>query len=166
MAAANSTQAPTGTTIFDTPSDREITMSRTFDAPRRLVWQAFTDPNHISKWLLGPDGWTMPVCEVDLRKGGKWHFVWRKSDGAEMAMTGEYREVSPNERLVNSETWGEGWPETTNTHVLLEKNGKTHMTQTILYPSKEARDAALKTGMKSGANQSYDRLVAYLDRLA
>lgn len=158
MATANET----GTTVFTTPSDKEVAMSRVFDAPRRLVWEAHTNPKHVSQWLLGPPGWTMPVCEIDLRPGGTWRFVWRKSKGEEMEMQGVYREVNPPERLVSTERWGPEWPETINTLVLTEKNGKTTLTQTVLYASKEARDAALETGMKEGANQSYDRLEAYI----
>jgi uncharacterized protein YndB with AHSA1/START domain len=115
--------------------------------------------------MLGPDGWTMPVCEIDLRPGGKWHFVWRKANGTEMGMHGEYREVTPPERLVSTEKWGDEWPETLNTLFLSEANGKTTMTNTILYRSKEARDAALKTGMKEGAAQSFDRLDTYVEKL-
>jgi uncharacterized protein YndB with AHSA1/START domain len=92
----------------------------------------------------------MPVCEIDLRPGGAWHFVWRRSDGTEMEMHGEYREVEPPERLVQTEFWGGDWPEALNTLILSEEDGKTTMAQTILYPLKEARDAALATGMKKG----------------
>ena len=162
MAAANSTQSTAKTTVFDTPSDREVSMTRVFDAPRRLVWEAYTKPEHIRQWLLGPEGWTMPVCEMDLRPGGAWHFVWRKDDGAEMGMTGVYREIVPHERLVNTERWGPEWPETINTVVFTEEKGKTRVTLTVLYPSKEARDAAMRTGMKEGANRSFDRLDAVL----
>jgi uncharacterized protein YndB with AHSA1/START domain len=148
------------------PSDREVAITRTFDAPRKLVWEAWTNPKHVPHWLLGPPGWTMPVCEIDLRAGGGWHFVWRKSDGSEMGMRGSYTEVVPLDKLVSTESWGAEWPETTNTVVLVEKNGKTTVTQTILYPSKAARDAALKTGMKDGSTQSHDRLEAYLKQIA
>jgi len=122
------------------------------------VWDAWTRPEHVTRWLLGPEGWTMPVCEIDLRSGGSWHFVWRKANGTEMEMRGAYREVVPPERLVHTEMWGPEWPETINTLTLVEKAGKTTATQTIVYPSKQARDAALKTGMLDGATQSYDRL--------
>jgi uncharacterized protein YndB with AHSA1/START domain len=152
----------TDTLKITTPSDREVAMTRVFDAPRRLVFEAWTNPKHVPRWLLGPDGWTMPVCEIDLRPGGSWHFVWRKSNGTEMAMSGEYREVTPPERIVNTERWGPEWPETLNTLILTEENGRTTMTLTILYPSKEARDAAIKTGMSDGASQSFDRLENYL----
>jgi uncharacterized protein YndB with AHSA1/START domain len=155
-----------GTTTFSTPSDREIAATRVFDAPRRLVFEAYTNPKHIPHWMLGPEGWTMPVCEVDLRPGGAWHFVWRRGDGDEMAMRGLYKEVVPPEKVVSTESWGGEWPETINTLTLTEDNGRTTMTSTVLYPSKEARDAALKTGMKDGMTQSFDRLAEYLQSLA
>jgi uncharacterized protein YndB with AHSA1/START domain len=155
-----------GDLTITTPSDREVAMTRVFDAPRRLVFEAWTNPEHVPHWMLGPAGWTMPVCEIDLRPGGAWHFVWRKADGAEMAMTGVYREVTPPERLVSTEKWGPEWPETINTLTLTEKDGKTTLTNTILYPSKDARDAALKTGMKDGATESFERLDALLRTMA
>lgn len=148
------------------PSDQEIVMTRVFDAPRRLVWEAWTNPKHVPHWMLGPDDWTMPVCEIDLRQGGAWHFVWRSSDGTEMEMHGLYREIVPYDRLVNTESWGGDWPETLNTLLLSEQDGRTTMTSIMLYPSKEARDAALKAGMQEGASQSFDRLVEYLGVIA
>lgn len=151
-----------GKTVFSTPSDREILAVREFNAPRELVWAAFTEPEHLPHWMLGPEGWTMPVCEVDLRPGGRWRFVWRRSDGTEMEMDGEYREVEPPERLVNTERWGGDWPETLNTQVFTEEDGRTTVACTVLYPSKEARDAAMGTGMKDGWAVSYDRLEGYL----
>ncbi len=155
----------TGTLQVATPTEREIVVTRVFDAPRRLVFDAWTNPRHLPRWMLGPEGWTMPVCEIDLRPGGAWHFVWRHSDGTEMAMRGVYREITPPERLVSTESWGGDWPETLNTLVLSEEDGKTTSTVTILYPSKEARDAALKTGMKEGMSLSFDRLNEYLASL-
>jgi uncharacterized protein YndB with AHSA1/START domain len=160
------TTSSTGATTFTTPSDREIAATRVFDAPRRLVYEAHTNPKHLPNWMLGPEGWTMPVCEIDLRPGGAWHFVWRKADGSEMAMRGTYKEVVPPEKVVTTESWGGDWPETINTLTLTEKDGKTILTSTILYPSKDARDAALKTGMKQGMNVSFDRLAAYLQGIA
>jgi uncharacterized protein YndB with AHSA1/START domain len=145
-----------------TPSDREIVLRRVFNAPRHLVFEAWTNPRYVPQWLLGPPGWTMPVCEIDLRPGGAWHFVWRQADGTEMEMHGLYREVKPPARLVNTEFWGGDWPETLNTLVFSEEHGKTTVAITILYPSKEARDAALKTGMAKGAGMSYDRLAGVL----
>jgi uncharacterized protein YndB with AHSA1/START domain len=154
-----------GKTTFTTPSDREFVTTRVFDAPRHLVWEAWTNPKHVPQWLLGPSGWTMPVCEIDLRPGGEWHFVWRNADGNEMEMRGIYREVSPPERLVNTERWGPEWPETVNTLVFAERGDQTLMTLTVLYPSKEARDAAMATGMTSGMTESFDRLDAFLQRV-
>jgi uncharacterized protein YndB with AHSA1/START domain len=151
-----------GTTELTTPSDREIVVTRVVDAPRRLVFAAFTDPEHVPQWMLGPGGWTMPVCEIDLRPGGAWHFGWRGADGAELDMRGEYREVVPPERVVNTESWGGDWPDTVNTLVLSEEDGKTTISQRVLYPSKEARDAALRTGMKDGMAVSFDRLAEHL----
>jgi uncharacterized protein YndB with AHSA1/START domain len=152
----------TSTTTLTTLSDVEISISRDFAAPRTLVFDAHTKPEHVSQWLLGPEGWTMPVCEIDLRPGGSWHFVWRRDDGTEMEMRGVYHEVVPPERIVNTERWGPEWPETVNTVLFTERDGKTTVTQTVRYPSKEARDAALATGMMTGVERSYELLDALL----
>jgi uncharacterized protein YndB with AHSA1/START domain len=152
------TASRVGQTTITTPSEREVTMTRAFAAPRELVWDAWTRPEHVTRWLLGPEGWTMPVCEIDLRPGGAWRFVWRKDDGTEMEMTGDYREVEPPARLVNTERWGGEWPESVNTLLLEEADGLTTMTLTSLYVSQEVRDAALATGMADGAEQSFARL--------
>jgi len=151
-----------GVTTLTTPSDREIVLTRVVAAPRRLVFAAYTDPRHVPHWLLGPEGWTMPICEIDLRPGGAWRFVWRHADGSELEMRGQYREVVPPERLVSAESWGGDWPETLNTLLLSEANGQTTITQRILYPSLGARDAALKTGMQEGTSASFDRLDQYV----
>lgn len=155
-----------GTVKVTTPTDREVVVTRSFDAPRRLIFEAWTTPKYIQRWMLGPEGWTMPVCEIDLRPGGEWHFVWRKDSGTEMSMRGTYKEIRPPERLVSTESWGPEWPETLNTVELREENGKTTMTLTILYVSKEARDNAIKTGMKDGMEMSFDRLAKVLASLA
>lgn len=151
-----------GATSFTMPSDREIVATRAFSAPRKLIFDAHTRPEHVTQWMLGPDGWTMPVCEIDLRVGGAWRFVWRKSDGSEMEMRGEYREIKAPERLVHTELWGADWPESTNTLVLTEESGKTTLVCTVRYQSKEIREKALETGMQEGWSQSYDRLDEYL----
>lgn len=158
------TTSSTGKTSFTTPSDLEVRAVREFDAPRDLIWQVHTDPEHVSKWLLGPDGWTMPVCEIDLRPGGKWHWVWRKGDdGEEFGMTGVYKEVVPPERLVNTENWGDDWPESVNTAEFTElSGGRTRLTSTVRWSSKEERDRAIATGMQEGWSTSYDRLDEYL----
>jgi uncharacterized protein YndB with AHSA1/START domain len=154
-----------GVTTYETPTDTQVVIKRVVDAPRRIVFDAWTNPKYVPRWLLGPPGWTMPVCEIDLRPGGTWHYVWRRTDGSEMAMHGSYKEVVPPERLVSTESWGPQWPETVNTLVLAESGGRTTITLTITYPSREARDAALQTGMKDGLEQGYARLDALLTTL-
>ena len=151
-----------GSTTLATPSDREVVITRVVDAPRRLVFDAWTKPEHVPHWLTGPEGWTMPVCEIDLRVGGKWRFLLRGPDGAEMQLTGVYKEITPPSKLVSTSSWGAPWPDTLDTLTLSEENGKTTITQSILYPSKAARDAALETGMKEGMAIGLDRLERYL----
>jgi uncharacterized protein YndB with AHSA1/START domain len=144
-----------------TRGDREIVMTRDFNAPRRLVFDAFTKPELVKQWLLGPPGWSMPVCEIDLKVGGAYRYVWRQdSDGAEMGMGGVFREIVPQERVVCTEVFDEAWypGEALNTLLLSELGGKTTMTTTLLYQSREARDAVLKSGMEKGVAASYDRL--------
>lgn len=155
-----------GVTTYATPTDREVLITRIFDAPRRIVFDAYTNPEHLRQWLLGPEGWTMPICEMDARPGGSWRYVWRKDDGTEMAMAGTIREYVPPERLVTTESWGPEWPETVNTTTFAETGGRTAVTLTILYPSKAARDAALETGMKEGMNESFIRLDKLLQTIA
>jgi uncharacterized protein YndB with AHSA1/START domain len=145
--------------------ERAIVMSRVFDAPRRLVFDAFSRPEHVKRWLLGPPGWSMPVCEIDLRVGGRYRYVWRKdSDGTEMGMGGVYREVVVSERIVATEVFDQAWypGEAVGTLVLVEDGGKTTVTQTMLYASREARDGVLKSGMERGVVASYDRLADLL----
>src|SRR2546421_4747811 len=156
----------TGVLTLTTPSDQEVRISRSVDAPRELVFAAWTRPEHLSQWLLGAEGWAMPVCEIDLRPGGSWHYGWRRADGTEMDMHGEYREISPPERLVFTERWGDDWPETLHTLVLTEEAGRTTIEEWVRYPSREARDAALATGMTDGLTASYERLDALLGRLS
>jgi len=156
----------TGVTTYATPGDREVVITRVLAAPRRLVWEAYTVPRHLQQWLLGPEGWTMPICEMDLRPGGAFRYVWRKTDGEEMTIAGTVREVAPPERLVTTESWGPDWPETVNTVVLTEAAGHTTITLTVRYPSQDARDAALRTGMKEGMEQGFARLDALLRTLA
>ena len=148
-----------------TPSDRELAMTRVFDAPRRLVFDALTKPEMVKQWLLGPPGWTMPVCEIHLRVGGEYRYVWRRdSNGTEMGMGGVYREIVMPERIVATEKFDEAWypGEALGTTVLIEQDRKTTLTQTVLYQSREARDGVLKSAMESGVATSYDRLAELL----
>jgi len=148
--------------------NREILVTRLFDAPRRLVFDAYTKPELIEQWLLGPDGWSMPVCKVDLRVGGKYRYVWKSdADGREMGMGGIYREVVPPERIVVTEVFDEAWypGDAVDTIVLVEKAGQTTLTQTIRYNSPETRDAVIKSPMQKGMAASYDRLDKFLPSL-
>src|SRR5579872_2950338 len=111
-----------------TPTDREIVMTRVFDAPRHLVFAAWTRPELLKRWLLGPPGWSMPVCEIDLRVGGKYRYVWRQdSDGTEMGMGGVYREIVKPERIVATEKFDQSWyeGEAVGTTLLAEQGGRT-----------------------------------------
>jgi uncharacterized protein YndB with AHSA1/START domain len=143
-----------------TRGDREIVMTRAFDAPRTLVWEAFTKPELVRQWLLGPPGWTMPVCEIDLRVGGRYRYLWRNSNGIEMGMSGVHREIVVPERIVATEKFDQSWypGEALGTIVLVERDGRTTLTQTVLYESREAREVVLKSPMESGVAAGYDRL--------
>jgi uncharacterized protein YndB with AHSA1/START domain len=152
-----------------TPSEREIAMTRVFDAPRRLVFDALTKPELVKRWLGVRGGWTMTVCEIDLRVGGTLRYVWRKdSKGIEMGMRGIYREIVPSERIVNTETFDDPWfpGEALDTTILVERDGKTTLTTTVLYDSQETRDGVLKSGMERGVAESYDMLAEYLASIA
>jgi uncharacterized protein YndB with AHSA1/START domain len=147
---------------ISTPTDREIVITRVFDAPRILVWEAMSKPELLKRWLYGPSGWSMAVCEEDQRVGGAFRWVWRGSDGAEMTMRGIYREIFPPQRIVRTESFVFGCEaqagEQLATLVLTEEGGGTVLTLTVLFPSKEARDAALASGMDRGLAAGYDRL--------
>lgn len=153
-----------GSLQVTTPSDREIAMTRVFDAPRRLVFDAMTRPELLKRWLYGPEGWSMVVCELDLRVGGAYRYVWRMGDGPEMGMGGIFREIVSPERLVATERFDESWypGEAVSTMVLVEEGGKTTLTLTVRYESREARDAVLKSGATSGVAAGYDRLAGLL----
>jgi uncharacterized protein YndB with AHSA1/START domain len=142
-----------------TPSDQEIRMTRLFDAPRQLVFDAMTKPEHVKQWWgrLG-DGYSVPVCEIDLRPGGAWRFVNRHPRG-EAAFHGEYREITPPSRLVFTEIF-EQFPDTVSvvTAEFTEESGKTRLTATVRYPSLDVRNMVLESGMARGAAISYDRL--------
>jgi uncharacterized protein YndB with AHSA1/START domain len=151
----------TGNLQVTTPTDREIVMTRVFDAPRRLVYDAFTKPDLLRRWF-GPRGWSLVTCEVDLRVGGSFRFVLRGSDGRELGMRGVYRELVPPERSVHIESFDEYPGESLVTAVLVEQRGKTTLSVTILYPSREVRDAVIQSGMEHGAAESYDKLAEML----
>lgn len=142
------------------PSDRETCITRTFKAPRRLVFDAFTQPHLLRRWMIGPDGWTMTVCDLDLRVDGRFRYVWTKPSGKEMGMGGRFVEVTPPDRIVHVEIFDQDWTggETRVTTAFTEQAGVTTVAMTVLYASREARDGALATGMTSGMELGYARL--------
>jgi uncharacterized protein YndB with AHSA1/START domain len=156
-----------GTFKLTTRGDREIVMTPALDAPRSLVFDAFTKPELVRRWLLGPDGWSMPVCEIDLRVGGSYRYVWHHASGAEMGLRGVYREILVPERLVSTEKFDESWypGEAVGTIILVEQAGRTTVTQTVLYDSREAREAVFKSPMEQGVAAGYDRLEELLASL-
>ncbi len=143
-----------------TPNDFEVVVTRTFDAPRKLVFDCHTKPELVRRWLLGPPGWSLPVCEIDLRVGGRFRYVWRSdAGGSEFSMTGTYREIVAPERTIHTEAFeGTDMGEALVTTVFAETGDRTMMTMTISYPSREVRDAAIATGMTEGMEMSYARL--------
>ena len=154
----------TGNLKLTMRGDREIVMTRVFDAPRALVFDAFTRPELVKQWLLGPPGWSMPVCQIDLRVGGAYRYMWRHANGKEMGLGGVHREIVVRERLVATERFDESWypGEAVVTTLLVEQDGKTTLTVTVHYESPEARDTVLKSGMERGIAASYDRLAELL----
>jgi uncharacterized protein YndB with AHSA1/START domain len=153
------------------PSDREVKVTRSFRAPRALVYRAYTEPQLVRRWLLGPPGWSMPVCQMDVRVGGQFQWRWRSEDnGSEFGFTGTFREVQPPSKIVHTEAYdpgtvGGGYPgnDAIVTVTFTENDGVTTVTTLIDFGSKEARDAAVATGMTGGMEQSYQLLDRLLD---
>jgi uncharacterized protein YndB with AHSA1/START domain len=149
-----------------TRGDREIVLTRIFQAPRSLVFKALTTPELVKRWLLGPPGWSMVNCEIDLKVGGVFRYEWCNSDGTKMGMHGVYREIVPSERIVNTESFYFGCEpqsgEQITTASLTEDHGQTTLRGVVLYPSREARDATIASGMERGLAASYDRLAKLL----
>jgi uncharacterized protein YndB with AHSA1/START domain len=141
------------------PSDREIAMTREFNAPRQMVFDAWTKPELVKRWLGAMEGWTMPVCEIDLRVGGKYRYLWSK-DGQEMGMGGVFREIVAPERIVVTEKFDDPWYEgdAFSTVTLTEKGERTTLVQVVTYTSKEVRDSVLQSPMETGVAASYDKL--------
>ena len=153
----------TGTLKVVAQGDREILMTRVFDAPRALVFKALTTPALLKRWF-GPHEWSLVECEIDLRVGGAWRFLSRGPGGRTMGMRGTYREIAPPGRLQYTETFDDfaHAGEALVTVTLVEENGRTTLTNHVRGPSKEVRDAVLKSGMEHGAAETYDRLAALL----
>jgi uncharacterized protein YndB with AHSA1/START domain len=149
-----------------TPSDTEVLVKRSFDAPVILVWRAYTEPDLVRRWLLGPPGWSMPICEMDVRVGGKYRWRWRgDEDGKEFGFSGEFQEVTPHSKLVHTQDYDAGDLEDSMgqegavvTVTFEEANGVTRVATSIKFASKEDRDAAFSTGMTDGMEMGYKRL--------
>ncbi|MDP3855408.1 SRPBCC family protein [Phenylobacterium sp.] len=146
------------------PGDREIVVVRDFDAPRRLVFDCMSKPELVRRWLLGPPGWTMPVCEIDFREGGRYRYVWSRANGEEMGMGGVHREIVTPERVVATQLFEGAEPadESVVTSLLAERDGRTTLTTIVLYASKASRDGMLATDMAAGMEAGYARLDALL----
>jgi len=160
-----------GSVTITTPIDREIVITRDFNAARELVWQAMTKAEHIKRWMIGPGGWAMVICENEAAEGAAFHWLWRANEGGrEMSLRGVYREVVPFERIVRTETFEFGCEaqsgEQLGTMTLAEQAGITTLTITILFPSKESRDEAIASGMAKGMSAGFDRLEEFLPTIA
>lgn len=157
-----------GNLTLTTPSDREIVMTREFNAPKALVFRALTEPDLVRRWLLGPDGWSMPVCDIDLQVGGKYRYVWRNDEnGYEFGMGGEYKEISRPDRIVHTELFDEAGSDPALVTVgFKEIDGRTTLTMGMLFPTKEIRDMTLQSGMETGVERSYERLESILPQMS
>jgi uncharacterized protein (TIGR03086 family) len=155
------------TLSIESQGDRELVMTRAFNAPRRLVFEALTTPALVKRWLGVFGGWTMPVCEIDLRVGGAYRYVWHGPDGATMGLGGVYREIVPPARIVATESFDEAWypGEAVGTTVLTEQGEMTTLTITVAYASAEARDGVLASNMEHGVSAGYDTLDTVLAEL-
>ena len=148
-----------------TPSDTQVAVTRSFDASVDLVWNSFTKPERVKRWMLGPPGWTMPVCEMDFRVGGKYQWRWRNDEeGNEFGFVGEFREIETPTKIVHTENYQPGnvggsmGNETIVTLSFQETGGVTTVVTSIQYSSTEDRDAALASGMTDGMEMGYKRL--------
>lgn len=160
------TTRETGKLKITAEGDREIVMTREFKAPRRMIFEAWTKPELLKRWLAGPEGWEMTVCTIDLRVGGTYRYEWHKaSTGETMGMGGEYREIVPDERIVATEKFDMSWYPggAMVTSVLAEKDGITTLISTVTYDTKEAREVVLRSPMETGVEASYARLERMLE---
>ena len=156
-----------GRLSITTPSNREIAMIREFDAPRELVFEAYTTPELLKRWLGVHNNWVLAVCEIDLRVGGRYRYVWRGPDRMEMGMSGTFKEVKAPERIVATEKFDDAWypGEAESTLTLVERNGKTTLTLTVRYESEAARDEVLRSPMDQGVAVGFDTLATILAEL-
>lgn len=146
------------------PSPTEIRFVRAFKAPAKLVFDAYTIPALVRRWLLGPEGWTMPVCEIDLKPGGRFRYIWRHESGMEMGMRGTYTDIDAPRLITHTEVFDEDWTggETQVRQDFSEAHGVTTVTQVVRYASETARDGALRTPMADGMEAGFVRLEVLL----
>lgn len=146
-----------------TPSDLEIVVERLFDAPQDMVFDCYTKPELVRRWLTGPDGWSLPTCEIDLRVGGTYRYVWSGPEGETMGMTGQYQQISPVDTLVSTEVFDDdfGMGKMLVTLTFIREGERTRLQTAMLFQTKAQRDAAVETGMTEGMGTSF----AALDRL-
>ena len=154
------------------PSDTEVLVKRSFDAPAKLVWRAYVEPDLLRRWCLGPPGWSMPVCEMDMRVGGKYRWRWRSDDGQEFGFTGDVLEVAQHAKLVHTQLYDAGsmggsmGSEPCIVSVTFhEVNGITNVATSIKFASKADRDEAFSTGMTDGMEMSYQQLDGLLSEV-
>lgn len=148
--------------------DTDIVITRGFDAPRKNVFRAYTEPELIRRWMTGPPGWQFKVCDVDLEVGGRYRYVWKsEKNGEEMEAAGVYKEISAPAKVVCTESFNPAWyaGEMLGTLDLAERGKSTFLTQTLRYANREAREMVLKSGMDQGLGYSYDRLADLLGNL-
>jgi uncharacterized protein YndB with AHSA1/START domain len=155
----------TNTLNVEIRGDREVVLRRQFDAPRHLVFEAFTKPDHLKRWMLGPPGWAMVSCKAPDKVGEKYRYEWVHTDGMKLVIGGVVRELVPPERIVVTELMDAQTEHSLITTTFTEKDGKTLMTTVALYPSKEFRGTMIKSGMEQGVAASYDRLETLLEVL-
>ena len=144
--------------VVSTPTDREIIITRHFDAPRVLIYRCYVEPDLMRRWLLGPPGWTMPICEIDCRLGGVYRFIWRSESGEAFGITGTFREIIPSEKLVSTEIFVGATEETRVVVDFLDDGVATSVRYRLAYPSRTARDAAIASGMTDGMEMGFKRL--------
>ncbi|MFI5910548.1 SRPBCC domain-containing protein [Dactylosporangium sp. NPDC051541] len=151
-----------GVTGFELDGDAGVRITRVVAAPAELVFDMHTSPKHLPHWMLGPPGWTMPTCEVDLRAGGAFRYVWQNDAGEELTIAGTFETVERPGRLVSTEQWSGGWPATRNALTFTALDNRTRITTHIAYVSAEARDNAVRSGMREGLDAGYANLDGYL----
>jgi uncharacterized protein YndB with AHSA1/START domain len=154
----------TPTMTVTTPSEREIALIRDFDAPRALVFEAYTTPALVKRWLGNFGGWTLPVCEIDLRVGGRYRYEWHHPTKPKMGSSGVFKEIVVPERIVATEKFDDAWydGECLGTTTFTEHRGKTTLTMTLMYASRDVRDKVLKSGMDTGVAKSFDEMAAII----